>query len=133
MADTFRCTIVTPERQVFDEDLAYATIPAHDGQLGVAPGRAPMLVELGYGAATFRLPGPGGEERVIFLGGGFAQMKAGALTLLADEASAVADIDAGAARADLDEALARRAVSDHEQAGRRRRIDRARARIAAAS
>jgi len=131
MADTFRCTIVTPERQVFDEDLAYATIPAHDGQLGVAPGRAPMLVELGFGPAVLR--DPGGAERAIFLGGGFAQMKAGVLTLLADEASRVSEIDTEAARADLEEALASRATSDAQQATRRRRIDRARALLAASA
>jgi F-type H+-transporting ATPase subunit epsilon len=84
LATTFRCTIVTPARQVFDEQIAYASIPAWDGLQGVMQNRAPMVVRLTGG--PLRLDAPDGRSRWFYLGDGFAQMKDNNLSLLADEA-----------------------------------------------
>ncbi len=102
MANTFHCSLVTPERAVFSADVTYADLPAHDGQMGVAPGRAAMLVQLGIGKLTLELADGGAKQFV--LDGGYAQMEAGKLTLLCEKAWADDEIDAGDARMQLDEA-----------------------------
>lgn len=90
MAGTFQCTLVTPEQQLVDDPVTYASIPAHDGQIGIAPGRAPLMVELGDG--PLRLEFEEGGTRWFFIGGGFAQMKGDRLSLVADEAMPVDQI-----------------------------------------
>ena len=131
MASTFRCTIVTPEAQVFDQDVVYVSIPAHDGQVGLAHLRAPMLVKLGDG--PLRIDEPGGASRFFFVGGGFAQMSRNVLTVLTAEALAVDQIDRAKAEAALAEALQRKAVGDTDVADRHREQTRARALIAMSS
>lgn len=85
MAKTLSCSLVTPERSVLDAEISYANVPAHDGQLGVLPGRAAMLVELGKG--TLRLDLADGSKKQYHLEGGFAQMNDNRLTLLCEKAS----------------------------------------------
>ena len=43
----FQCVIVTPEAQVFDQQVTQAIVPAHDGLVGILTDRAPLLVKLG--------------------------------------------------------------------------------------
>ncbi|NJL32365.1 MAG: F0F1 ATP synthase subunit epsilon, partial [Phycisphaerales bacterium] len=71
MADTFRCTLITPAQQVFDEEVTYVELPAFDGQMGIEPQRAPMVAKLGDGA--LRLDFARGESRWYFVAGGFAR------------------------------------------------------------
>ena len=47
--ESFKCSVVTPEKQILDDQVTYASIPAWDGQSGIAPGRAALLVRLGIG------------------------------------------------------------------------------------
>ncbi len=117
MAGTFRCTIVTPEAQILDEQVTYASIPAHDGQIGLAPKRAPMLVKLGDGPLRLDVAG---QERWFFVTGGFAQMKNDRLTLLTSKAVPAEELNADEARAALNEALAFKARSDEQFARRDR-------------
>jgi F-type H+-transporting ATPase subunit epsilon len=84
-ADTFQCTVVTPEQAVFDAPVVYANLPAHDGQLGVMHDRAPMLIELGAGRLDLQLPD--GKTRRFDISGGFAQMNRNKLTLLSEKAT----------------------------------------------
>lgn len=125
MADTFRCTLVTPEQQLLDESVVYASIPAWDGQIGLAPQRAPLLVKLGDGA--LRLDFAKGGSRWFFLAGGFAQMKDNRLSLVTDEAVPAEEIVRKDAEASLREAEAKPAVTDEEVARQQRRIARSRA------
>jgi len=48
-AQSLRLVLVTPETTIFDELLAALRFPLHDGQIGILPGRAPMIGRLGYG------------------------------------------------------------------------------------
>jgi len=125
MAASFQCTLVTPERQLFDEPVTYASIPAWDGQLGVMDRRSPLLVQLGCG--RLRLEAADGGSRDYFVGGGFAQMKGGRLTLLTDEARPIDELDAEAAKAELAEVQSQAAAGDTQIERRRRKADRARA------
>ncbi len=89
----FKCVVVTPEQQMFDETITQAIVPAHDGQIGILTDRAPLLVKLGKG--ELRLDLSGGQSRRFQIKGGIAQMKDNRLTILTDEAVAP---DAAAAR-----------------------------------
>jgi F-type H+-transporting ATPase subunit epsilon len=124
LAGKFRCTLVTPEQQLLDADVTYASIPAHDGQIGLMPGRAPLLAKLGDGA--LRLDFTDGGSRWFFVGGGFAQMKDNKLSLVADEAMPADQIVKSTAEADMKAALARVARNEEEIERKLRSIDRAR-------
>ena len=125
MPGTFQCTVVTPQQQVLDEAVTYVSVPAWDGQIGVAPQRAPLLVNLGDG--TLRLDIHQGDSRWFFLSGGFAQMKDNRLTLLSDEAVPADQIDHDQAKAAYKTAQADKAVGDTQTDRRNRQLNRARA------
>ena len=124
MAKTFHCSIVTPAAQVFDGPLVYASIPAWDGQIGVAPERVALVAKLGDGMA--RLEAEDGSERFLFLAGGFAEMKNNQLTLLTTETVEPAEVDREKAREQLREAEAEVAVGDEAVEQRDRQANRAR-------
>jgi F-type H+-transporting ATPase subunit epsilon len=130
---SFQCTVVTPEQQVFDQTVTQAILPAHDGQVGILTGRAPLLVKLGLG--TLRLDVQGGRSQTFFVEGGIAQMKDNRLTVLTQEATPAAEIDAETARAEYAEAEARVPTDDRTREDRTRAMRRAKAKqeLAAAS
>jgi hypothetical protein len=61
MAGAFRVAVVTPEREVLATDASFVALPAYDGEMGVMPRRAPLLVQLGSG--ILRVQQAGGAER----------------------------------------------------------------------
>ena len=81
----FDCDIVTPDREVFQQSVSGVVLPAHDGQIGILTGRAPLLVRLGDGKLTATLA-KGGEQS-FHVKGGVAQMKGSKLTVLTESAS----------------------------------------------
>ena len=125
MANAFRCTLVTPEQQVLDENVTYASVPAFDGQIGLMHGHAPLLAQLGDGA--LRLDFADGGSRWFFIGGGFAQMKDNKLALVADEAAPADAIVKSTAEEELKKALETVARSEEEIEKKYRAIERARA------
>ncbi len=136
MADTFRCTVVTPEEQVFDEPVVYASIPGWDGQVGVMQDRAPLLVKLGDGPLRLDLPpsgGVSGRSSWFYVAGGFGQMKDNQLTLLTSKAVPAAAVKAEDAQAALKEAQAFVPRTEEEFARKDRDLRRARAMLAVAA
>ena len=121
----FRCVIVTPEQQVLDESLTQAVLPAHDGLVGILTDRAPLLVKLGQG--PLRVDLAGGQTQHFYVEGGVAQMKDNRLTILTTEATPAAEIDAEAARAEYNEAVARVVTQEFTAEDRERQLARARA------
>ena len=95
MARIFHCSLVTPEKAVFEGEVSYANVPAHDGQLGIMPNRAPMLMEIGQGLLRLTLA-DGSLERYR-LEGGFVQMDENRLTLLSERAEKASGGRAGGA------------------------------------
>ncbi len=91
---SLRCVIVTPERAVLDEPADFVALPMYDGELGVLPGRAPLIGRLGYGELRLRR---GGETKRYFVDGGFAQVRANVVTVLTQNATRAAEIDQTAA------------------------------------
>jgi len=120
----FQCTIVTPEQQLLDQTVTQAILPAHDGQIGILTGRAPLLVKLGLGKLQIDLGG-GRPQQVYLVEGGFAQMKDNKLTVLTNAAWAPGEIDAAAARAEYDEAQRSAPADAKGLAERQRKLNRA--------
>lgn len=128
---SFQCTVVTPEQQVFDETVTQAILPAHDGQIGVLTRRAPLLVKLGLG--SLRLDVQGGQSQTFFIDGGIAQMRDDRLTVLTQEATPAAEIDAETAGAEYADAEARNPTDDRTREDRAHAMRRARAKQELAS
>jgi len=121
----FQCVIVTPDQQVLDEKCAQVVLPAHDGEMGILTDRAPLLVKLGVGALRLDLAA-GSQKRTLFVDGGIAQMKDNKLTILTRQAMAPEDIDPVAAKAEYDEAAARKATDEKAAAAREHALRRGR-------
>jgi F-type H+-transporting ATPase subunit epsilon len=125
---SFQVVIVTPEQQVLDETVSQAIIPAHDGQIGILTGRAPLLVKLGQGPLQLDLAvqGRATTSRRFYVEGGIAQMKDNNLTVVTQMAVPAEEINAETARAELAEATAQVATDEKAQEDRNRRLNRAR-------
>jgi F-type H+-transporting ATPase subunit epsilon len=121
---SFQCTIVTPEQQLLDQTATQVILPAHDGQVGILTGRAPLLVKLGLGKLQIDLPG--GQQQVYLIDGGIAQVKDNRLTVLTNAAWAPADLDAAAARAEYDEVEKTKPTDVKGVEERQRKLNRAR-------
>ncbi len=129
-SQSVRLVLVTPEVTVLDEPVAALRFPLHDGQIGILPGRAPMIGRLGYG--ELKVTRLDGGESSYFVDGGFVQVKAEAVTILTDRALSRGEINAAKAEADLQQAYSRVAKSDAEAAARQRDQERARQMLAMA-
>lgn len=130
MAKTFRCRLITPEAQVFDTEAVSAVLPIWDGLLGVLPGRAPMVMQMGAGElrVDFADAGPGRPaSRAFFVDDGFAQMVNNELTILAANAVPAEKLSESEAQAELNAANARRTEGEPAAVVDRIRRERARA------
>jgi F-type H+-transporting ATPase subunit epsilon len=79
---SFRYEVLSPEGPIDAAEAVSAVFPARDGQVGVLADRAPLAAVLGAGAMSFHRPD--GTLREYFLAGGFAQVRSGTLTILAE-------------------------------------------------
>src|SRR5580704_2333065 len=86
---SLECVIVTPERAVLDEQTDFVALPMYDGELGVLPGRAPLIGRLGYGELRI---GQGQAARLYYIDGGFAQVRNNVVTVLTPRALRAQDI-----------------------------------------
>jgi F-type H+-transporting ATPase subunit epsilon len=107
MADTtqkkLQCVIVTPETTVLDQAVDFVAVPLYDGELGVLPGRAPLVARLGYGELRTRL---GSSAASYFIDGGFLQVHNDVVSVLTPRAIPAAAVDPAAARNALEQANA---------------------------
>jgi F-type H+-transporting ATPase subunit epsilon len=109
MADTFQLEIVTPEKKVVDTPAEEVQIPGKDGYLGVLPGHAPLITELGVGTISFR---EGATEQLLAVAWGFAEVLPGKVTILAESAERPSEIDVARARQAKERAEQRLAGGD---------------------
>jgi F-type H+-transporting ATPase subunit epsilon len=124
--DTFHVSVVTPERAVLETEATSAVFPAHDGEVGILPHRAPLLYKLGAG--LLRVETPAGRH-AFFVDGGFAQMVNNKLTILTEQARRPEDLTRPEAERDLAEARALPMKTEAEYNARQRAVDRARAEL----
>jgi len=121
-ATELRLVLVTPEKTLLDQPVKSLRFPLFDGQIGVLPGRAPLVGRLGTGELKFETAA--GAER-YFIDGGFAQIKGAAVTLLTSLAIPVSAIDVQKARQELEAAQSSRPTDDAGFAHKARTIERA--------
>jgi F-type H+-transporting ATPase subunit epsilon len=95
MADFLQLEIVTPERLVEKDTVSEVEIPGRDGYIGVLPGHAPLITELGVGEIRYR--GDGMEYRLA-VAWGFAEVLPDKVTILAETAERAQEIDINRAR-----------------------------------
>ncbi len=129
-AQSLQLVLVTPEKTLLDEPVAALRFPLFDGQIGILPGRAPLIGRLGYG--ELNVTQTGGGTRSYYIDGGFVQVKGAVVSLLTNRAIPADEIKTKDAEELLRQANARVATTDHDAAARARDQERARAMLATA-
>jgi F-type H+-transporting ATPase subunit epsilon len=90
MADTFQFEIVTPEKLVVRDVAEAMQIPGKNGYLGILPGHAPLITELGVGEISYRV---NGYTHWLAVAWGFAEVLPDKVTVLAETAERAEEID----------------------------------------
>lgn len=90
MADKLNFALVSPEREVFHGEVDHVVVPGVEGEFGVSPNHAPVMSVIKPG--TLKVLNDGAERR-IFVNGGFADVTPEGLTVLAEEAIDLGDVD----------------------------------------
>jgi F-type H+-transporting ATPase subunit epsilon len=101
MAEQLELEIVTPERQLVRQPVSEVQVPGKDGALGILPGHAALLGQLGAGALSYTAAG---QSHYLAIYGGFVEVLEDHVRVLADSAEKAEDIDLGRAKADLEKA-----------------------------
>ncbi len=100
------CEIVTAERVVFDDEVDMVVAPGIEGEVGILPKHAPFMTALTIGELVLYRAGM--EDTIVAIGGGFMEVGAHHVIILADSAERAEEIDesrAEAARRDAEEAM----------------------------
>jgi F-type H+-transporting ATPase subunit epsilon len=92
------CIVVTPEQTALEAEADFIALPLFDGEIGVAPGRAPLIGRLGYGELRLRR---GEKTTSFYIDGGFVQIADNVVSVLTSNAIAPEKIDLGAAEKQL--------------------------------
>src|SRR5512137_3052759 len=107
-----RCEIVSQDRIVFQGPADIVVLPGTDGEMGILPHHAPLLTTLKYGIIKVRSQG---QEQLFTVAGGFAEIQPDLVTVMADAAENVEEIDiarAEAAHQRIEELLAKGVPAD---------------------
>ena len=102
-----RCEIVSQDRTVFQGDADMVLLPGAAGEMGILPHHAPVLTTLKYGVVRVR---QAGADQIFAVAGGVAEVRPDLVTVLADAAENVEEIDvkrAQFAKKRAEEALAK--------------------------
>src|ERR1051325_6583954 len=113
---TIRCEIVSHDRTVFQADVDIVVVPGAAGEMGILPHHAPVLAILKDGVIKVRRDG---REDLFTVAGGLAEVQPDIVTVLADAAENIEDIDiirAKAAKKRAEDALAK--LTPEDQIGR---------------
>jgi F-type H+-transporting ATPase subunit epsilon len=94
MASKLHFDLVSPERLLMSAEVEMVTVPGVEGDFGVLAAHAPVITTLRPGVLVVKETG--GEEQRIFVRGGFAEVNLDGLTVLAEEARPIAELDAAA-------------------------------------
>lgn len=85
-----RCDIVSQDRVVYSGDAELVLLPGGEGVMGILPHHTPVLTVIQYGVITVRNKN---EEQYFTVAGGIAEVQPDQVTILADAAENVAEID----------------------------------------
>ncbi len=111
LPESIELIIVTPERQFLRERVVEVVMPGAAGELGILPGHAPLMTELGIGGLTYRGPTANATGDLAIIQG-FAEVLGDRVTVLAETAERAAEIDLARAEAAKARAEKRLAVGD---------------------
>ncbi|MGH9682601.1 MAG: F0F1 ATP synthase subunit epsilon [Candidatus Acidiferrales bacterium] len=103
LPDKIELEIVTPERHVLDEIVQSVEIPGKDGYMGILPGHAPLITELGIGLLTYR---KGDGSYVLTVVEGYAEVLPDRVIVLAESSERAEEIDVSRAKSAADRAQA---------------------------
>lgn len=131
MAQDLRLVLVTPEKTLLDEPVRELRFPLYDGQIGIRPGRAPLVGRLGIG--ELRVTTAGGQVVSYFIDGGFSQVKGRIVTLLTNRAVPTTALTRAEAAALLEKARNSQPKTEIEFEAKRRDEERGRKMLALAS
>ena len=95
MAEQIQLEVVTPERRVLAEAVDSVTVPGMNGELGILPGHTPLISQLQTGVLSYSKNGA--TER-LHVSGGFVEVNADRVSVLAEIAARPEEIDAARAR-----------------------------------
>lgn len=109
--DKLRLVIVTPERTLLDEPVSALRFPLYDGDIGILPGRLPLIGHLGCGELKITTSA---GYRSYFIDGGFVQVLGSTVSLLTHRAIPVENLSAADAEKQLAAAQSRVAKTDDE-------------------
>ena len=110
-SDKLRLIVVTPERTLLDEPVAALRFPLYDGDIGILPGRLPLIGRLGCGELKVTTSA---GERSFFVDGGFVQVLGSTVSLLTHRAVPVESLVAADAEKQLAAAQSQIARTDEE-------------------
>jgi F-type H+-transporting ATPase subunit epsilon len=117
MADLLKFELVSPERLLMSDEVRQVTIPGTEGDFTVLAGHAPVLSTIRPGVVN--VVDGGGADTRIFVRGGFAEVSPTGLTILAEEAIPLADLDAEALAQQIRNAEEDVADASNDEARRR--------------
>ncbi len=109
IAVTMRLDIVSAEKEIFSGEAEMVFVTGELGELGIAPGHAPLLTSLKPGNIRAILPNK--EEEIFYISSGMLEVQPYVVTVLADTALRAADIDEAAALSVKEQAEKRLAES----------------------
>lgn len=91
MSDKLNFSLVSPARELFSGDVDHVIAPGSEGEFGVLPNHAPFMSTLRAGRIRII---DGDDIHRYFVHGGFADVTPDGLTILAEEAIRLEDLDA---------------------------------------
>ncbi|MBO56975.1 MAG: ATP synthase F1 subunit epsilon [Verrucomicrobiales bacterium] len=94
MADTLKLEIVTPESKIYSEDVEMVTLPGSEGEAGIYPNHVPLMTQVQAGEIVVSRDG---NEEIVAIGEGFAEVTGEHVAILTDNAANSGDIDEAAA------------------------------------
>ena len=112
---TFQFDFVGPERTLYSGAVEAVQIPGTEGDMTVLPGHAPVLTSLRVGVIVVNEHGQGQGKR-IYVQGGFADIGPESVTVLAERAAPIEEVDQGVLDREIEAAeLARDSTEDLEK------------------
>ena len=94
MANTLKLEIVTPESKIYSEDVEMVTLPGSEGEAGIYPNHVPLMTKVQAGEIVVSRDG---NEEILAIGEGFAEITGEHVAILTDNAANSGDIDEAAA------------------------------------
>jgi len=129
MADSLICVVVTPEQTALEQKADFVALPLYDGEIGIAPGRSPLIGRLGYGELRIK---SGGTTTIYYVDGGFVQVADNTVSVLTNRAVPARSLDSAAAEKQLAAAALKPSNTPELMGVRDRAVAQARAQVRAA-